>query len=171
MITFSQLTAASAAHAIAPLSDLLQACVADGASVGFTDAGDRQVIERFWQARAAALADESHILLVAWQDQIPVATVTLSGSPMPNGYHRAEISKLLVHPQRRRQGIARQLMLQAEDLARAQKKTLLVLDTRSGDVASQLYLSLGWQSAGEIPHYACSTEGVMEAITLMYKLL
>lgn len=122
MITFSQLTAASAAHAIAPLSDLLQACVADGASVGFTDAGDRQVIERFWQARAAALADESHILLVAWQDQIPVATVTLSGSPMPNGYHRAEISKLLVHPQRRRQGISRQLMLQAEDLARAQKK-------------------------------------------------
>ena len=171
MIAFSQLTAASAAHAIAPLSDLLQACVADGASVGFTDAGVREVVERFWQARAAALAAGSHMLRVAWQGQVPVATVTLSGSPMPNGYHRAEISKLLVHPQQRRQGIARQLMLQAEELARAQKKTLLVLDTRSGDAASWLYLSLGWQVAGEIPHYACSTEERMEATTRKYTRL
>jgi len=171
MITFSQLTAVSAAHALAPLSDLLQACVADGASVGFTDARDRQAIERFWQARIATLSGGSDDLLVAWQEQIPVATVTLSSCTMPNGYHRAEISKLLVHPQQRRQGIARQLMLRAEARARTREKTLLVLDTRSGDVASQLYLSLGWQIAGAIPHYACSTEGIMEATTLMYKLL
>jgi len=90
---------------------------------------------------------------------------------MPNGRHRAEISKLLVHPQARRQGIARELMQRAERRARAQGKTLLVLDTRSGDVASDLYRSLGWQVAGSIPCYAESIAGVLDATTYMYKVL
>jgi ribosomal protein S18 acetylase RimI-like enzyme len=100
-----------------------------------------------------------------------VGTVILNGSAMPNGRHRAEISKLLVHPQARRQGIARELMQRAEQQARAQGKTLLVLDTRSGDVASDLYRSLGWQVAGSIPFYAESTAGVLDATTYMYKVL
>ena len=47
----------------------------------------------------------------------------------------------------------------------------MVLDTRSGDVASLLYLSLGWEIAGAIPFYAQSTEGAMDATTVMYKRL
>jgi len=97
--------------------------------------------------------------------------VMVGFSAMPNGRHRAEISKLLVHPRARRQGIARRLMQQAEQLAAQQGKTLLVLDTRSGDVATTLYLSMDWQIAGSIPLYAESTEGVLDATTVMYKVL
>ena len=46
-----------------------------------------------------------------------------------------------------------------------------MLDTRSGDVASDLYRSLGWQVAGSIPFYAESTAGVLDATTYMYQVL
>ena len=153
------------------LSDVLQACVAEGASVGFIDAADRCAIERFWQDKIFNLASGDHQLLVAWQQDALVATVMVSYSAMPNGRHRAEISKLLVHPRARRQGIARRLMQHAEQLAKQQGKTLLVLDTRSGDVATDLYLSLDWHIAGSIPHYAESVCGELEATTVMYKRL
>jgi hypothetical protein len=48
--------------------------------------------------------------------------------------------------------------------------SLLVLDTRSGDVASDLYLSLGWQIAGTIPCYARSIDNTLHTTTFMYKI-
>lgn len=171
MIEIDSLSATQAQPLLASLCEVLHGCVADGASVGFIDADDRAVMARFWQDKIYSLASGDNQLLVAWQAGEIVATVMLGFSSMPNGRHRAEISKLLVHPRARRQGIARRLMLRAEQLAQQQGKTLLVLDTRSGDVASALYLSLGWQVAGSIPYYAESTAGELEATTVMYKRL
>lgn len=171
MINYQMLSASEAQQALPELCEVLQACVADGASVGFIDAVDHQAIDRFWQDRIYSLASGDAELWVARQHGSVVATVMINSSSMPNGRHRAEITKLLVHPQARRQGIARQLMLQAEQQARLQGKTLLVLDTRSGDVASDLYRSLDWQVAGSIPFYAESTTGELDATTYMFKLL
>ncbi|PZL95391.1 GNAT family N-acetyltransferase [Pantoea graminicola] len=171
MIDYTRFSATQAQQQLSDLSALLQACVAEGASVGFTDAADQQVIRHFWQQRIPALAAGESQLFVARQQKTLLGTVMINHSAMPNGRHRAEIGKLLVHPQARRQGIARALMQRAEQQARAEGKTLLVLDTRSGDVASDLYRSLGWQVAGSIPFYAESTAGVLDATTLMYKVL
>ena len=171
MTDYATLSAAQAQQQLGELTDVLQGCVADGASVGFIDAEDDEVMVRFWQQRIASITSGDSELLVARQHGRIVATVILSRSGMPNGRHRAEISKLLVHPQARRQGIARELMQRADRRARAQGKTLLVLDTRSGDVASDLYRSLGWQVAGSIPCYAESIAGVLDATTYMYKVL
>lgn len=171
MIDYQRLSADQAQQQLAELCEVLQACVAEGASVGFIDAADQQAMVRFWQDRICSLASGESVLLVARQHGRVVATVMINSSAMPNGRHRAEISKLLVHPRARRQGIARQLMLQAEQHARQQGKTLLVLDTRSGDVASDLYRSLDWQVAGSIPFYAESTTGEREATTCMFKVL
>lgn len=171
MTEIEQLSATQAQPLLAALTEVLQGCVADGASVGFIDAGDRAVMERFWQDKIFSLASGDNQLLVARQQGVIVATVMVGFSAMPNGRHRAEISKLLVHPDARRQGIARRLMQQAEQLAIEQGKTLLVLDTRSGDVATDLYLSMDWQIAGSIPLYAESTEGALDATTVMYKVV
>ncbi|ADU68538.1 GNAT family N-acetyltransferase [Pantoea sp. At-9b] len=171
MIDIEQLSASQAQPLIGELCDVLQGCVADGASVGFIDANDRAVMERFWQDKIFSLASGDNQLLVARLDGVMVATVMVGYSAMPNGRHRAEISKLLVHPRARRRGIARSLMQQAEQLAAQNGKTLLVLDTRSGDVATDLYLSLDWHIAGSIPHYAESTAGVLDATTVMFKTL
>jgi ribosomal protein S18 acetylase RimI-like enzyme len=171
MIEYQVLNGQQAQSELEALTDVLQGCVSDGASVGFIDASDRQIMRNFWLDTFGGLERNERLLLVARQQQRIVATVMVVWNLMPNGRHRAEIGKLLVHPDARRQGIARQLMQLAEERVKQAGRTLMVLDTRSGDIASLLYLSLGWEIAGAIPYYAQSTEGVMDATTVMYKRL
>jgi len=89
---------------------------------------------------------------------------------MPNQRHRAEVRKLLVHPDARRRGIARALMAAIERRARHLGRSLLTLDTRTGDGAERLYASLGYETAGVIPGFARdTTEDRLDATTIMYK--
>ncbi|WNN45757.1 MULTISPECIES: GNAT family N-acetyltransferase [Winslowiella] len=171
MIDYETLSAEQAQQEHAALCEVLSDCVAQGASVGFIDATDTAPIARFWQDVVYSIACGDKQLLVARQQGKIVATLIVVLAMMPNGAHRAEISKLLVHSAARRQGIARQLMLQAERIVMQARRSLMVLDTRSGDVAEQLYLSLGWRVAGAIPFFARSTEGGFDATTVMYKFL
>lgn len=167
---YQTLTAAEAEAEKIALYNVLCACVAEGASIGFTSL-DAQPMQRLWQGVITSLANGQKQLIVARQNDEIVATVIVALEMPPNGAHRAEIAKLLVHPKARRQGIARDLLQQAEKLAQQAGRSLAVLDTRTGDVAEQLYLSEGWQVSGQIPGYALSTEGVADATTVMYKFL
>ncbi|WP_428945657.1 GNAT family N-acetyltransferase [Pantoea sp. FN060301] len=170
LISYEELSAEQAVAEQAALAEVISACVALGASIGFISQ-DPAPVTRFWQGAIAGIASGDRRLLVARQQERIVATVMLQPGGMPNGSHRAEIAKLLVHPSARRQGIAREMMLRVEQMAKQMGLTLLVLDTRTGDVAEQLYRSLGWQTGGQIPHYAQSTGGAYDATTLMYKLI
>ncbi|ROR11158.1 N-acetyltransferase [Erwinia sp. JUb26] len=167
-IEYEWLDAQQARDELPALCRVLEGCVAQGASVGFVNC-DSQTFIRFWQDVVFSLACGDKALLVARLADRIVATVMVVLAMPPNGAHRAEVIKLLVHPDARRRGIARELMRKAEARAVQAGRTLLVLDTRSGDVAEPLYRSLGWQVAGEIPCYAQSTAGVLDATTLMYK--
>ncbi len=90
----------------------------------------------------------------------------------PNQQHRGEVLKLLVHPDARRRGIARRLMLALEDVARAEHRSLLTLDTWTGGYAETLYRSLEYVVVGVIPRYARgSTTPALEPATFMYKEL
>ncbi|MBK0079838.1 GNAT family N-acetyltransferase [Kosakonia sp. S58] len=170
MIEYEIISATQAHQCLPELGDVLQSCVKDGASVGFTDPYDRRAIDRFWKDKIYSLASHDCELLIARDNGFLAATVIINYCGIPNGRHRAEISKLLVHPQARRQGIARELMHRAEKRTWEKGISLLVLDTRSGDVASDLYISQGWQIAGEIPYYAKSTENRLHSTTFMYKI-
>ena len=59
----------------------------------------------------------------------------------------------------------------AEREARAEGKTLLVLDTVTGDAAERLYERLGWTRVGVIPNYALYPDGRPCATTMFYKQL
>lgn len=72
---------------------------------------------------------------------------------------RAEIAKMIVHPRARRQGLGRLLMNTALDHARSLGKTLVTLDTRTGDVAEPLYTSIGFEAAGVISDFAWDPDG------------
>lgn len=168
-ISYQWLDAAQARQEIAALCDVLDGCVAEGASIGFVDR-DSQQFNRFWLDAVLSLACGDKQLLVARREGRIVGTVMLTLAMPANGAHRAEVCKLLVHPEARRSGIARALMQQAEARAAELGRSLLVLDTRSGDVAETLFGSLGWRVAGQIPDYARSTAGVMEATTVMFKI-
>ena len=79
----------------------------------------------------------------------------------------------MVHPGFRRRGIARALMAELERLASQRGRSLLTLDTRTGDQAEPLYASLGYQTAGIIPGYCRDTldAGRLDPTTIMYKVL
>lgn len=79
------------------------------------------------------------------------------------------MKELMVDQQYRRNGIAKLLMETAESRARAEGRSLLVLDTRSGDPSNLLYRSLGYIEAGRIPKYAKSSDGNLDETTFYYK--
>ncbi len=151
------------------LISLLLTCVKHGASIGFLTPFSELEATQYWDSVASDMQRGGRILLIAIQDEQIIGTVQLSLSVKKNGFHRAEIEKLMVHPDARKQGIAKQLMHQVEAVASKQNRRLLILDTQTGSLAYQLYLNLGYQRVGEIPCFALSTEGELEATCIFYK--
>jgi ribosomal protein S18 acetylase RimI-like enzyme len=111
------------------------------------------------------------MILGAFADGELVGTVQVVAAWPPNQPHRADIAKLLVHRKARRRGIAELLMAEAEREALAAGKTLLVLDTVTGDAAERLYERLGYARVGVIPNYALYPDGRPCATTFFYKQL
>ncbi len=153
------------------LAGVLHDCVSGGASVSYMAPFSPE------QARAAfdGFADDAalgrRLVLGAFADGRVVGTVQVILSAPPNQPHRGEIAKLLVHREARRRGIAELLMEHAEAEARAEGKTLLVLDTVTGDAAERLYARLGWQRVGVIPGYALYPDGRPCATTVFFKAI
>jgi len=155
------------------LSKLLHDCVHAGASIGFILPHSRKESEAFWLRKVLpAVNDDSRLLLVAKRGKAITGSVQLDYDTPANQPHRAEIRKLLVHPDCRRQGIARRLMAEIELYAVRLHRSLLTLDTRTGDSAEPLYASLGYQTTGIIPGYCRDTFSErLDATTIMYKNL
>ncbi len=156
-----------------PLASILHACVHAGASVGFIRPHPLPEARAFWRGTILpAVRSGDRALFVASVGGQPVGAVQLVMATPANQPHRAEISKLLVHPDARRRGIARALMQATERFARDRGKSLLTLDTRTGDSAEPLYLSLGFTAAGVIPGYCLDPDGQrLDATTYMFKTL
>ncbi|HEX3634314.1 MAG TPA: GNAT family N-acetyltransferase, partial [Paraburkholderia sp.] len=59
-----------------------------------------------------------------------------------------------------------------ESRARQLQRSLLTLDTRTGDKAEPLYAALGYQTVGVIPQFCRDTqEERLDSTTIMYKAL
>ncbi len=128
--------------------------------------------KRFWQGILAQWEPGARRLLILRNDEgRVVGTVQLLLKAPDNGSHRAEVSKMLVHSSMRRRGCGRALMLAIEACAREEGKTLLVLDTRSGDAGEHLYGTLGFQLAGRLPGFARASDGGYDPTSYMYKFL
>ncbi|MEK4498414.1 GNAT family N-acetyltransferase [Bacillus anthracis] len=149
------------------LSKLLKTVVNDGASIGFLPPLDQKESEKYWET---VLAPEI-ILYVAKINNEVAGSIQLHLVTKPNGIHRAEICKLMTHPNFRRNGIGRSLMQKAEERAKQENRSLLVLDTREGDPSNRLYQSLDYQEAGKIPEYAISPNGSLDATVIYYKVI
>lgn len=153
------------------LVGLLTDAVADGASVGFLAPLPEAAAATHWRSLEPEVTTGSRLLFVARHDGRIVGSVQLALAGQPNAGHRAEVQKLLVHTAARRRGLGARLMAAAERAAAAAGRTLVVLDTRTGDAASRLYERLGYTLAGTIPGYARSSAGRLEGTSIYYRTL
>lgn len=149
------------------LAELLSRVVENGASIGFLPPLGHEEASAYW---SGLLQTDVRLFVARLGDRI-AGTVQVHLCMKQNGSHRAEICKLMTHPEYRRKGIARALMQRAEECAMQEGRQLLVLDTREGDPSNELYASLGYIRAGRIPYYARSAGGQLDATILYYKLL
>lgn len=163
------LDAAAAASAERRLAEILCACVDAGASVSYLPPLAPEIARAFWKRVTSDVAAARRVLLAAWSDAELVGTAMLEFAAAPNQSHRAEVQKVMVHPDARRRGIARALMSRIEQEAGRAGKTLLTLDTRAGDLAEDMYRSLGWNEAGRIPGYAQYADGSLGATVFFWK--
>ena len=172
-LSIETLSADQLADAAAELGALLHACVHAGASVGFVLPFTPAEAEAFWTGKVLPpLRAGGLVLLVARQSGRIAGTVQLDHDTPPNQPHRAEVRKLLIHPDVRRRGIARALMQEIERHAGDHGRTLLTLDTRTGDAAEPLYASLGFETVGVIPGFCRDpAEDRLDGTTIMYKAL
>jgi acetyltransferase len=161
--------------ALPALVDLLQACVAGGASIGWPQPPSAAAAAAFWRGCITAATQGERRFWLALADAADPASVLgstqLAFAGMPNGRHRADVMKVMVHPRARRQGLAEALMRHAEHEALAHGRWLLVLDTLAGSDAERLYARLGYQLCGRIPDYAELGDGRTAATTVMFKRL
>ncbi|MFO0574826.1 MAG: GNAT family N-acetyltransferase [Polyangia bacterium] len=157
---------------IQALCDVLIDCVEGGASVSFMLPMTRAKAEAFWRRAAASAERGERILFAAYGAGGRIlGTVSLLLDQPENQPHRADLAKMLVHRDARRQGVGAALLAAAERTALERKKTLLVLDTVSGSDAERLYVQKGWQRCGEIPDYALWPDGRPCPTTVFFKQL
>ncbi|WP_428030795.1 GNAT family N-acetyltransferase [Ancylobacter sp.] len=153
------------------LASLLVETVGSGGSVGFMHPVAPDKARAFARATLEAAARGERIVLGAYVEGVLASTVTLLLALPENQPHRAEIAKMMTLPAFRGRGLARALLIEAERLARAEGRTLLVLDTAEQEGAAGLYEKQGFQRAGALPDYALKPHGGLTATLLYWKRL
>jgi GNAT superfamily N-acetyltransferase len=153
------------------LAAVLYDCVAGGASVGYMAPFSHAEAREAYEVWAAEAERGRCLVMGAFVNGYLVGTVQVVLALMPNQPHRGEIVKLLVHRSARKRGIARLLMEGAEAEARAEGKTLLVLDAVTGGDASRLYERMGWVTVGVVPDFALYPDGRFCDTTYYWKAI
>ncbi|WP_030667465.1 GNAT family N-acetyltransferase [Streptomyces rimosus] len=165
----TRLTTATFDGSVPGLAELLAATVAGGSSLGFLAPFDHAAAAAWWQAQRPAVADGTLDIWVAEGPDGITGTISLAHPNKPNGRHRAEIVKLLVHPSARGQGLGQSLLTTAEHHAARTGFRLLLLDTETDSVADLLYRRAGWTQYGVVPGYAADPDGELRDCTFFYK--
>ena len=171
MIEITGLNADEARWALPGLVQILRDAVGSGASLGFLPPLSEEVAQAYWQDVVGEVASGRRVLLVATEDAEIVGSVQLELAAKPNARHRAEVQRLMVHTRMRGRGIGRALMSDIERAARDHGRSLLVLDTRKGDVAERLYVALGYVPAGVIPAYTRDADGTPHDTIYFYRAI
>jgi ribosomal protein S18 acetylase RimI-like enzyme len=169
--TIEPLAPAPAAADLAALQALLRDVVEGGASIGFMRPLAEPDIASFWAGVIPGVAAGHRLAFVARDAGRIVGSVQLALAPQPNGRHRAELQKLLVHRSHRRRGLGAALLRAAEAAALAHGRTLIVLDSGATGNALGLYDRGGYTRVGVIPRFAADPDGPLIDTVVYYKEL
>jgi GNAT superfamily N-acetyltransferase len=158
----------SFAAALDDLTALLVEAVDGHAAVTFLPPLDPPVARRFWVSLGERAAQGGAAIFAAYDGARVAGTTTLVLDTPANQRHRCEIAKMIVGREWRRRGLGRALLNTAIAHAHTCARTLIVLDTRTGDAGEALYRSVGFARFGIVPDYARDVDGRSEAASFYY---
>jgi GNAT superfamily N-acetyltransferase len=154
-------------ESLAPtLVALLRDSVDGGASLGFLPPLKPDDAWAYWLSLRPELAAGSRQLLAAYVDDRIVGCGQLAFPAWTTARHRAELQKLFVASGLRGRGVGRSLVVALHEAARLRGRSLLLLNTRSGEPLEDFYKGLGYKPVGVIPGYSVGPEGERYDTTL-----
>ncbi len=139
---------------LADLCDATEAAIIDGGGFGWLTPPSRQVLERYWKG---ALLVPERSLFVARLNGTIVGSAQLVRPPRNNEAQAfaAAITTNFIAPFAHGHGLARDLTIAVERVAREGGFSHLTLDVRETQAAAiRLYRSLGYERWGTNPNYA-----------------
>jgi ribosomal protein S18 acetylase RimI-like enzyme len=139
---------------LADLCDATEAAIIDGGGFGWLTPPSRRVLERFWKG---VLLIPERSLFIARLDGTIVGSAQLVRPPRNNEAQvfAAAITTNFIAPFARGHGLARDITIAVERVAREDGFLFLTLDVRETQTAAvQLYESLGYERWGTNPNYA-----------------
>jgi ribosomal protein S18 acetylase RimI-like enzyme len=155
----------------ATLSEMLVEAVTNGGSVSFMHPLPLESANAFWRGSLASADRGERIVFGAFDGEDLIGTVTLVLNLAQNQPHRAEIVKMMTRVSHRHRGIATLLLREAERMALARGRWLLVLDTAEDEGAAGLYERMGFKLSGLIPDYALKPHGGLTGTLIYWKRL
>jgi acetyltransferase len=153
------------------LSALLVDAVDSGAGMGFLPPLSEDEAGAYWEGVAREVASGARVVILAHAEGALAGSAQLDLCQRPNGVHRAEVQKVMVHRRFRRRGVGRALMRAVDEAARDHGRSTLVLDTFAHQDARRLYEAAGWTHAGDVPAFARTAEGALAATSYYYRML
>jgi GNAT superfamily N-acetyltransferase len=150
-VAIMQLDAAAAASATKALAAILIACVTDGASLGFRAPLALPKAIAVFEALGREMARDGTRLIAGWSEGRLAGCAALRWDGRETEPHVAELSKLMVAPWARGQGLAARLIDGAEAAARQDGRSLIYLFTSDHGAAPSLYRRYGYTESGRIP--------------------
>ena len=154
-----------------PLVQLLAEVIHDGGSMGFlADVTDTELME-FWTSELSKVRSGVNVIICAMDANTCIAAGILTHETKTSGRHRAEVRKMMTHPEYRHKGVASQILTRIEAVAFERGARLLTLRTETNSAASVLYSHMGWTLIGNVPNYAASPDGSLHSVSFCYKEL
>ena len=139
---------------LADLCDATEAAIIDGGGFGWLTPPSRQLLERYWKG---VLLIPNRSLFVARLNGTIVGSAQLVRPPRNNEAQAfaATITTNFIAPFARGHGLARDITIAVERMAREDGFSHLTLDVRETQTAAiRLYRSLGYERWGTNPNYA-----------------
>jgi GNAT superfamily N-acetyltransferase len=156
----------------AELANLLVDSVQSGGAVNFVWPMTQAKADAWWDGALASYDAGERLILAAESGGEMVGTVQLVLALQENQRFRADVAKMLVLSSARRLGIGAALLTAVEEEARRIGRTLLTLDTRTGEAGERLYARMGWRRVGEVADYAINPDGNgLHGATFFFKKL
>lgn len=163
--------AEEAGRRVGELTALLRDAVDSGSSINFLAHATDEELTTFWRSSIRDQAAGNRVLVVADTGSRFVGTAMIVFAHQQNSQHRADVAKMIVLRSHQRRGLASQLLAAIDDVALANGRTLLMLDTETDSAGEHLYASNGWISYGVVPGHAHSPDGRAKPTSFFYKVI